>query len=131
METFELCKRLYELKPDWQGVTDCKYLIKFKAPKSHIYPEDVNQPCYDWTPEYTLEYLLDKLPETIDGDSDYGTLTLATDEIEYEEGSWGWGWRAFYETCNGYLADDLAHEAKTPLRAVLKLAIVMAEKGLI
>lgn len=127
METFELCKKLHELKPDWQGGTGCKHFIKFKAPKSRIYPEDVNRPCYDWAPEYTLEYLLDKLPKTIDGGSDDGILTLATDEIEYEEHSWGWGWRASYDTVGGRLADDLVHEAKNPLHAVLKLAIAVAE----
>lgn len=89
METFELCKKLHELKPDWQHFADCRYTVKFKAKESRIYPEDVNRPCYDWAPEYTLEHLLEKLPKTIDDGSDDGILTLATDEIEYKEGSWG------------------------------------------
>ena len=127
MKTFELCKKLHELKPDWQGVTGCKHLIKFKAPKSHIYPEDVNQPCYDWAPEYTLEYLLNKLPNIIDSDSGFGTLALSTRQGQYRN-----GWLALYEDDEGCTVEDgLDCAAQNPLHAVLKLAIVMAEKGLI
>lgn len=130
METFELCKKLHELKPDWQGTTGCKHLIKFKAPKSHIYPEDVNRPCYDWAPEYTLEYLLDRLPNIIDGNSGFGTLALSTRQGQYRN-----GWLALYEDDEGYAVDDnLACAAQTPLDAVLKLAIAMTElerKGVI
>ena len=123
VETFELCKRLYELKPDWQGVTDCNRLIKLKAPKSHIYPEDVNQPCYDWAPEYTLEYLLDKLPKTIDGDSGFGTLALSTRQGQYRN-----GWLALYEDNEGFAIEDgLECAAQNPLHAVLKLAIAVTE----
>ena len=134
METFELCRKLYELKPDWQGITDCKHFIRYEIPMSHIYPEDLNKPLCDRIPEYTLEYLLDRLPKVLNGDSDDGILTLVADEIEYGEGSWGWGWRASYDICDGYLADDLVHEAKNPLHAVLKLAIAVAKlegKGVI
>ena len=127
METFKLCEELYRLKPDWQGVTGCKYFIKLKASKPHIYPKDMNRSCHGLTPEYTLEYLLDKLPKVLDGDSDGGILTLATDKIEYKEGSWAWGWRASYDTVGGRLADNLVYEAKNPLHAVLKLAIAVAE----
>ena len=132
METFELCKKLHKLKPDWQPIAAYRYTVKFNASEPRIYPEDVNRPCYDWAPEYTLEYLLDKLPKIIGDEPADGILTLATDEIEYEEGSWGWGWRAFYDVSDGfYLADDLFCESKNPLHAVLKLAIAMAEKGLL
>lgn len=127
METFELCKKLHELKPDWQGITGCKHLIKFKAPKSHIYPEDVNRPCHDWTPEYTLEYLLDKLPDAIENKFGVGALTLSSRKVQYRD-----GWLAFYGDDEGCSIDsNLVCVAQTPLDAVLKLAIVMAEKGLV
>lgn len=128
MEIFKLCKKLHELMPDWR--TSGSHVIKFKGDESRVYHDNVHRTGYDWAPEYTLEYLLNKLPKTIDGDSDCGILTLTIDEVEYE-GSWTWGWRAFYETCNGCSADDLFCEAVTPLHAVLKLAIAMAEKGLV
>ena len=55
MKTFELCKKLHELKPDWQTVGD--YVIKFKGDDPRIYHDNVRRTCYDWAPEYTLEYL--------------------------------------------------------------------------
>lgn len=127
METFELCKKLHELKPDWQDITGCKHLIKFKAPKSHIYPEDVNRPCYDWAPEYTLEYLLDKLPDAIENKLGVGALTLSTRRAQYRD-----GWLAFYEDDEGCTVDaSLVFTAEAPLDAVLQLAIAMAEKELV
>lgn len=125
MKTFELCKKLHELKPDWQTVGD--YVIKFKGDDPRIYHDNVRRTCYDWAPEYTLEYLLDKLPNIIDGDSGFGTLALSTRQGQYRN-----GWLALYEDDEGYAVDDsLACAAQTPLDAVLKLAMVMAEKGIL
>lgn len=125
MKTFELCKKLHELKPDWQTVGD--YVIKFKGDDPRIYHDNVRRTCYDWAPEYTLEYLLDKLPNIIDSDSGFGTLALSTRQGQYRN-----GWLALYEDDEGYAVDDnLACAAQTPLDAVLKLAIVMAEKGIL
>lgn len=127
METFELCKELHELKPDWQGGAGCKYIIKFKAPKSRIYPEDVNRPCHDWTPEYTLEYLLDKLPDAIKNNLGIGALTLSSRKAQYRD-----GWLAFYGDDEGCSVDSsLVFAAEAPLDAVLKLAIAMVERGLV
>lgn len=123
MNTFELCKKLHELKPDWQTVGD--YVIKFKGDDPRIYHDNIRRTCYDWAPEYTLEYLLDKLPNTIDSDSGFGTLALSTRQGQYRN-----GWLALYEDDEGCAVDNnLACAAQTPLDAVLKLAIVMAEKG--
>lgn len=125
MNTFELCKKLHDLKPDWQTVGD--YVIKFKGDDPRIYHDNVRRTCYDWAPEYTLEYLLDKLPNIIDGYSGFGTLALSTRQGQYRN-----GWLALYEDDEGYAVDDnLACAAQTPLDAVLKLAIVMAEKGIL
>ena len=125
MKTFELCKKLHELKPDWQTVGD--YVIKFKGDDPRIYHDNVRRTCYDWAPEYTLEYLLDKLPNIIDSDSGFGTLALSTRQGQYRN-----GWLALYEDDEGYAVDDnLACAAQAPLDAVLKLAIVMAEKGIL
>ena len=125
METFELCKKLHELKPDWQ--TFGSYIIKFKGDEPRIERDNIRRTCYDWAPEYTLEYLLDKLPNIIDGDLGFGTLALSTRQGQYRN-----GWLAFYEDDEGCAVDDmLAYAAQTPLNAVLWLTIIMAEKGIL
>ena len=127
MEVFELCKKLHQLKPDWQPITAYRYTVKFKASEPRIYPEDVNRPRYDWAPEYTLEYLLDKLPKTIKNSFGSGVLALVSGQ-----GQRGDDWNAFYMDDEGCVMDSsLNCDAKTPLQAVLKLAIVMAEKGIL
>ena len=130
METFELCKKLHELKPDWQHFANCRYTVKFKAREPRIYPEDVNRPFYDWAPEYTLEYLLDKLPDAIENKLGVGALTLSSRKVQYRD-----GWLAFYGDDEGCSIDsNLVCAAQTPLDAVLKLAIAMTElerKGVI
>ena len=126
METFELCKKLHELKPDWKPIVNYRYIIKFKARESRIYPENVNQPCYDCAPEYTLEYLLDKLPDAIENKLGVGALTLSSRKAQYRD-----GWLAFYGDDEGCSIDsNLVCVAQTPLDAVLRLAIIMAEKRL-
>lgn len=125
METFELCKKLHELKPDWQTIGD--YVIKFKGDDPRIYHDNVRRTCYDWAPEYTLEYLLDKLPDTIESKLGLGALTLSSRRAQYRD-----GWLAFYEDDEGCSIDsNLVCVAQTTLDAVLKLAIVMAERGIL
>lgn len=127
METFELCKKLHQLKPDWQPITACRYTVKFKASEPCIYPEDANRPCYDWAPEYTLEYLLDKLPDAIESKLGLGALTLSSRRGQYRD-----GWMVFYGDDEGCSVDaSLVFAAEAPLDAALKLAIIMAEKGLV
>lgn len=125
MNTFELCKKLHELKPDWQTVGD--YVIKFKGDNPRIYHDNVRRTCYDWAPEYTLEYLLNKLPDAIENKLGVGALMLSSRKAQYRD-----GWLAFYGDDEGCSIDsNLVCAAQTPLDAVLKLAIVMAEKGIL
>jgi len=125
MKTFELCKKLHELKPDWQTVGD--YVIKFKGDDPRIYHDNVRRTCYDWAPEYTLEYLLDKLPDAIESKLGLGALTLSSRRGQHRD-----GWVVFYGDDEGCSIDsNLVCAAQTPLDAVLKLAIVMAEKGIL
>lgn len=127
METFELCKKLHELKPDWQAITACRYIIEFKARESRIYPEDVNRPCYDSAPEYTLEYLLDKLPDAIENKLGLGALTLSSRRGQHRD-----GWMVFYGDDEGCSVDSsLVFAAEAPLDAVLKLTIATVERGLV
>ena len=125
METFELCKKLHELKPDWQTIGD--YVIKFKGDDPRIYHDNVRRTCYDWAPEYTLEYLLDKLPDAIESKLGLGALTLSSRRGQYRD-----GWMVFYGDDEGCSVDaSLVFAAETPLDGALKLAIIMAEKGLV
>lgn len=125
MKIFELCKKLHELKPDWQTVGD--YVIKFKGDDPRIYHDNVRRTCYDWAPEYTLEYLLDKLPDAIENNLGVGALTLSSRKAQYRD-----GWLAFYGDDEGCSVDaSLVFAAEAPLDAALKLAIIMAEKGLV
>lgn len=125
MNAFELCKKLHELKPDWQTIGD--YVIKFKGDDPRIYHDNVRRTCYDWAPEYTLEYLLDKLPDAIENNLGIGALTLSSRKAQYRD-----GWLAFYGDDEGCSIDSsLVCAAQTPLDAVLKLAMVMAEKGIL
>ena len=125
MKTFELCKKLHELKPDWQTVGD--YVIKFKGDDPRIYHDNIRRTCYDWAPEYTLEYLLDKLPDTIENKLGVGALTLSSRKVQYRD-----GWMVFYGDDEGCSIDsNLVCAAQTPLDALLKLAIMMAEKGIL
>lgn len=58
METFELCKRLHKLKPDW--TTEDKLSIQVTGHPPGIV-RGYNFIAYsDEAPRFTLEYLLDK-----------------------------------------------------------------------
>jgi hypothetical protein len=125
METFELCKKLHQLKPDWR--TFGSYVIKFKGDEPQIYRDNIRRTCYDWAPEYTLEYLLDKLPDAIESKLGLGALTLSSRRGQYRD-----GWMVFYGDDEGCSVDaSLVFAAEAPLDAALKLAIIMAEKGLV
>lgn len=119
METFELCKRLHKLKPDW--TTEDKLSIQVTGHPPGIV-RGYNFIAYsDEAPRYTLEYLLDKLPKTIKGGS--GVLTLCGGQRQC-----GNDWIAFYEDDEGYVLDGgLNCSAQTPLNAVLKLTIAYTE----
>lgn len=92
METFELCKRLHELKPDW--TTEDKLSIQVTGHPPGIV-RGYNFIAYsDEAPRFTLEYLLDKLPKTIKGGS--GVLALSGGQ-----GQRGDDWIAFYEDDEG------------------------------
>jgi hypothetical protein len=125
MKTFELCKKLHELKPDWQ--TFGSYIIKFKGDEPRIERDNIRRTCHDWAPEYTLEYLLDKLPDAIESKLGLGALTLSSRRGQHRD-----GWMVFYGDDEGCSVDaSLVFAAEAPLDAALKLAIIMAEKGLV
>lgn len=125
METFELCKKLHKLKPDW--MTEDKLSIQVTGHPPGIV-KGYNFIAYsDEAPRFTLEYLLDKLPKTIKNSFGSGVLTLVSGQ-----GQRGDDWNAFYMNDEEYVMDSsLNCDAKTPLHALLELAIMMAEKDIL
>lgn len=125
MKTFELCKKLHELKPGWSP--EDRLFIRREGELPEVVKGVNFTMSFDNAPRFTLEYLLDKLPNIIDSDSGFGTLALSTRQGQYRN-----GWLALYEDDEGCAVEDgLCCAAQTPLDAVLKLAIVMIEKGIL
>jgi hypothetical protein len=121
LHTFDLCKKLHELKPDW--IPEDRLFIRREGDN----PEVVKDPKFvyrvDQAPRFTADYLLEKLPNRILDGFDYGMLTLST-----RQGSFRYGWVASYDNDAGYPIGDIDGIAETALDAVLKLAIEMAER---
>ena len=110
-ETLELCKRLYELT-GWE--TDTWYDSKI----AQVGGERVQHPVY------TSDYLLDKLPKKIQNDEE-NWLDIYHDADTHR-------WQALYEYAKGDPWGDFYEAAAdTPLKALLKLSITLAEKGLL
>lgn len=124
MQTFKLCKQLHELKPDW--IPEDRLFIRREGDN----PEVVKDPKFvyrvDQAPRFTVDYLLEKLPNRVVDGFDFGTLTLST-----RQGALRNGWIASYDDDAGNPIGDIAGVAETALDAVLQLAIEMAERTVI
>lgn len=100
-ELFELCKEVYE-RTEWEDDLD------------HFDAGD--------TPIYNSDYLLEKLPNKIEGEHSIGWLTLSPMNKE----TWSAGYEADY-------IDDIddykLERSGTPLKALLKLTIALSEAG--
>lgn len=122
LHTFDLCKKLHELKPDW--TPEDRLFIRRKGDN----PEIVKDPKFvyrvDQAPRFTADYLLEKLPNRILDGFDYGMLTLST-----RQGSFRYGWVASYDNDAGYPIGDICGVAETALDALLELTIEMIERG--
>lgn len=122
LQTFDLCKQLHELKPDW--TPEDRLFIRRKGDN----PEIVKDPKFvyrvDQAPRFTADYLLEKLPNRILDGFDYGMLTLST-----RQGSFRYGWVASYDNDAGYPIGDICGVAETALDALLELTIEMVERG--
>ena len=121
LRTFDLCKQLHELKPDW--IPEDRLFIRRKGDN----PEVVKDPKFvyrvDEAPRFTVDYLLEKLPNRILDGFDYGMLTLST-----RQGSFRYGWVASYDNDAGYPIGDICGVAETALDALLELAIEMIKR---
>lgn len=121
LHTFDLCKQLHELKPHWQPIG--AYVIKSEGDEPQLCRDDIHRTCYDWAPEFTVDYLLEKLPNRILDGFDYGMLTLST-----RQGALRNGWIASYDNDADYPIGDIFGVAETALDAVLELTIEMAKR---
>lgn len=121
LQTFDLCKQLHELKPDW--TPEDRLFIRRKGDN----PEIVKDPKFvyrvDQAPRFTADYLLEKLPNRILDGFDYGMLTLST-----RQGSFRYGWVASYDNDAGYPIGDICGVAETALDALLELTIEMIKR---
>lgn len=67
--------------------------------------------------------MLEKLPNRILNNCEFGMLTLST-----RQGSFRYGWVASYDNDAGYPIGDICGVAETALDALLELAIEMIER---
>ena len=122
METFELCKRLHELKPHW--TPEDRLFIRREGELPEVVKGVSFARSFDQAPRFTIDYLLEKLPNRIVDGFDFGMLTLTT-----RQGAFRNGWAASYDNDAGYPIGDICGVAETALDALLELTIEMIERG--
>lgn len=122
-ELFELCKEVYE-KTGWDKEPDgrlyidkCYWTYKGRLMDSVVQRYKLLSDQFV-CPEYTSDYLLEKLPRNINE---------ATNELLVSR--WGSRWRACYMPINLGHFPEQRTEADTPLKALLMLAIALDDAG--
>lgn len=122
LHTFDLCKKLHELKPDW--TPEDRLFIRREGDNPEVVKDPKFVYRFDEAPRFTADYLLEKLPNRILDGFDYGMLTLSA-----RQGSFRYGWVASYDNDAGYPIGDICGVAETALDALLELTIEMVERG--
>lgn len=120
LRTFDLCKQLHELKPDW--TPEDRLFIRREGDNPEIVKDPKSVYRVDEAPRFTVDYLLEKLPKRAADGFEYGMLTLST-----KQGAFRNGWMAFYDDGAGYPLGGIDGVAETALDALLNLAIEMTE----
>lgn len=122
LRTFDLCKQLHELKPDW--TPEDRLFIRREGDS----PEIVKDPKFvyrvDQAPRFTVDYLLEKLPNRITNSCCSGVLTLIADKPNIFKNGWMVG---YIDDTGQPMQGNLYAIGKTALDTLLKLAIEMAE----
>lgn len=121
LHTFDLCKKLHELKPGW--IPEDRLFIRREGDNPEVVKDPKFVYRFDEAPRFTADYLLEKLPNRILDGFDYGMLTLSA-----RQGSFRYGWVASYDNDAGYPLGGINGVAETALDAILRLAIEMAER---
>ena len=128
-ELFSLCKKVYE-RTGWEDVRDFYHENDTFDEETQTFKRNgvfsiVERKRADYnTPLYTSDYLLEKLPQSIDAGRSFAVdMFLVLDRPK----SLKYRYRAFY-TAPSY---GKRHEvvADTPLKALLKLTIALSEAG--
>ena len=122
MQTFKLCKQLHELRPGW--TPEDRLFIRREGELPEVVKGVSLAKSFDEAPRFTVDYLLEKLPNRITNDCCSGVLTLIADKPNIFKNGW----------LVGYIADtdqpmqgNLYAIGKTALDALLNLAIEMTE----
>lgn len=121
LHTFDLCKQLHELKPDW--TPEDRLFIRRKGDNPEVVKDPKFVYRFDQAPRFTADYLLEKLPNRILDSYEFGMLTLST-----RQGSFRYGWVASYDNDAGYPTGDICGVAETALDALLELTIEMIKR---
>jgi len=111
--TFELSKRLFELRPGWDN-TGRVYSYAGEMVDEGVAVEYPGICC----PEYNLEYLLERLPT----DDSHRWYLQRWNNIDYAA--------TYQDILSSNLDEQTICHAPTPLEAVLKLTIALIEAGL-
>jgi len=133
-ELFELCKEVYELT-GWDNTHSIILEMVTPGVKG-------SRRVRDWHnngdfvigeqdgayPLYTSDYLLEKLPKTLERPNDaYGALWGKPNLTLLDDGFWEASYR--YEDEMNYPDFCYVNEHLTPLKALLKLTIALSEAG--
>ena len=122
LQTFDLCEQLHELKPNW--TPEDRLFIRREGELPEVVKGVSFARSFDQAPRFTIDYLLEKLPNRIVDGFDYVMLTLST-----RQGALRNGWIASYDDDAGYPIGDIFGVAETALDAVLELTIEMARRA--
>lgn len=125
-ELFELCKEVYE-RTGWGNDTE------LRADNNLDWYGDPEHLKRWLCPKYTSDYLLGRLPSSIDSKEDKGKrayLTTRKDEADPDDLSHGYTYFAWYVVVGDDLSDFGVY-ADTPLKALLKLTLKLHEEGLL
>ncbi len=121
-ELFELCKAVYEAT-GWTDTLQCIWNGQVSMPEKSVVDYGIESKYEGYSPLYTSDYLLDRLPDHVIYDGRKHGLRMIRrvmdiDKPEYE--------RYVFKYVNLFVA-----EANTPLKALLKLTIALHEGGLL
>ena len=120
--TFDLCKQLHELKPHW--TPEDRLFIRREGDSPEIVKGVSFVRRFDQAPRFTIDYLLEKLPNRITNSCCSGVLTLIADKPNIFKNGWLVG---YIDDTGQPMQGNLYAIGKTALDALLKLAIEMAE----
>jgi len=120
-ELFELCKQVYE-KTGWKDTLQCIWNEQVSMPDKSVVDYGIESSYKGYSPLYTSDYLLEKLPAEIDK-----KLLVITNGDRPHVGY------AERDNYGNYSLDEFfyknAQYSDTTLKALLKLTLALSEAG--